>query len=205
MAASRRSVSRRPAVLRPVTCSRVRTPPLPASPSGSRFSVLTHEMVPHLAVVASDSGIVFRGEKGPTLDQISALCAKERFEGALDEARAFAAREEPSTSVHPVPGHRETRDGGAPPIVGGIVAPRDGLPLSMSPRDALLPVSTPVRPDARSVGRLPDLLPQPGDPRTPSARGRRGRPPKDLPHPAIDGQASSAPLAGPRYPDEVIK
>ncbi|KAE8786138.1 hypothetical protein D1007_40041 [Hordeum vulgare] len=91
-------------------------------------------MVPHLAVVASDSGIVFRGEKGPPLDHISALCAKERFEGALAEARAFTARAEPSTSVHPVPGHRETRDGGAPPVVGGIVAPRDGLPPVWEPR-----------------------------------------------------------------------
>ncbi|KAI5012759.1 hypothetical protein ZWY2020_025025 [Hordeum vulgare] len=89
------------------------TSPLPASHSGSHFSVLTSDMVPHLADVASDSGIVSRGEKGPPLEQISSLCAKERFEGTLAEARAFAAQAEPSTSVHSVPGHRETRDGGA--------------------------------------------------------------------------------------------
>ncbi|KAI5000199.1 hypothetical protein ZWY2020_004788 [Hordeum vulgare] len=65
--------------------------------------------------VAADCGIVFRGEKGPPLDQISALCAKERPEGALAEARVLAARadplpprstlylviERPGTVVHP--------------------------------------------------------------------------------------------------------
>uniref|UniRef100_A0A8I6XGH1 CCHC-type domain-containing protein n=1 Tax=Hordeum vulgare subsp. vulgare TaxID=112509 RepID=A0A8I6XGH1_HORVV len=61
-----------------------------------------------------DSGIVFCGEKGPPLEQISALCAKERLEGALAEARCLAARsnaplprcttnlviERPGTMVH---------------------------------------------------------------------------------------------------------
>ncbi|KAI5015200.1 hypothetical protein ZWY2020_056590 [Hordeum vulgare] len=76
------------------------TSPPPASLSGSLFSVLTKEMVPHLVVVALDSGIVFRGEKGPPLEQISALCAKERFEGALAEARAVTAWGEPSSLVY---------------------------------------------------------------------------------------------------------
>ncbi|KAI4983630.1 hypothetical protein ZWY2020_025496 [Hordeum vulgare] len=46
----------------------------------------------------SDSGIVSRGEKGPPLEQISALCAKERLEGALTEARCLAARSNPPPS-----------------------------------------------------------------------------------------------------------
>ncbi|KAI4974949.1 hypothetical protein ZWY2020_048556 [Hordeum vulgare] len=74
---------------------------LPSSHSGSRFSVLASDMVPHLAEVAADSGIAFRGEKGPPLEQISALCAKERLEGALAEARAFAAWAEPSPRCTP--------------------------------------------------------------------------------------------------------
>ncbi|KAE8787033.1 dna replication licensing factor mcm2 [Hordeum vulgare] len=117
-------------------------------------------MVPHLAVVALDSGIVFRGEKGPPLEQISALCAKERFEGALAEARAVAARGEPSPSVPTKPGHRETRDGGVPSTVGGTVTPRVGPPLHGSPGDVLPPVSTPRSPVEGCEARFPALPPQ---------------------------------------------
>ncbi|KAI4994181.1 hypothetical protein ZWY2020_029229 [Hordeum vulgare] len=86
---------------------------IPPSHSGSRFSVLTSDMVPHLAEVAADSGIVFRGEKGPPLEQVSALCAKERLEGVLAAAHVLAAHanpprctpylviERPGTVVHP--------------------------------------------------------------------------------------------------------
>ncbi|KAI4979692.1 hypothetical protein ZWY2020_016445 [Hordeum vulgare] len=51
--------------------------PLPSSLSGSRFSMLTSDMVPHLAEVAADSGIVFRGEKGPLLNK-SPPCVRKR-------------------------------------------------------------------------------------------------------------------------------
>ncbi|KAI5005897.1 hypothetical protein ZWY2020_033140 [Hordeum vulgare] len=74
---------------------------LPSSHSGSRFSVLASKMVPHLTEVAADSGIVFQGEKGPPLEQISALCVKERLEGALSEAHALATRVEPSPRCTP--------------------------------------------------------------------------------------------------------
>ncbi|KAI5016559.1 hypothetical protein ZWY2020_006410 [Hordeum vulgare] len=57
---------------------------IPPAPSrfDSRFSILDCESVAHLAEVATDSGIVFRGEKGPIMEQISAICAKEKLEGA---------------------------------------------------------------------------------------------------------------------------
>ncbi|KAI4999279.1 hypothetical protein ZWY2020_003868 [Hordeum vulgare] len=74
---------------------------LPPSSSGSRFSVLSSELMPLLAVVAADSGIVFRGEKGPPLEHISAICAKERLEGALGEARCLVAGSNPSNPPHP--------------------------------------------------------------------------------------------------------
>ncbi|KAI4991622.1 hypothetical protein ZWY2020_040008 [Hordeum vulgare] len=100
--------------------------------------------------VAADSGIVFRGEKGSPLEQISALCAKERLEGALAEARILAARADPpAPRMHSVPGHREIRYGGAPSVTGGIVTPMAGLPYVQQPRGALPPVLTPQRPAAR--------------------------------------------------------
>ncbi|KAI5012518.1 hypothetical protein ZWY2020_024784 [Hordeum vulgare] len=42
--------------------------PLAPSRSASQFSILGCESLSHLAEVASDSGIVFRGEKGPILE-----------------------------------------------------------------------------------------------------------------------------------------
>ncbi|KAI4984214.1 hypothetical protein ZWY2020_047912 [Hordeum vulgare] len=134
--------------------------PPPASLSGSQLFVLTSEMVPHLAEVALDSGIVFRGEKGPPLEQISASCIKERFKGALTKARVVAARDEPSLSVPAERGHRETRDGGAPSAVGGIVTPKVGPPLHGSPGDVLPPVSTPRSPVEGCEARFPALPPQ---------------------------------------------
>ncbi|KAI4976531.1 hypothetical protein ZWY2020_050138 [Hordeum vulgare] len=61
--------------------------------------------------MATDSGIMFSGEKGPMLEQISAICTKEKLEGALVEARACAAWGVPSSSEPSDPGHRETRGG----------------------------------------------------------------------------------------------
>ena len=65
--------------------------------SGSRFSVLNEVPVDQLAQVAGDCGVVFRGERGPRLDQIAAIKAKEIYEGALAASRAQAelAREGP--------------------------------------------------------------------------------------------------------------
>ncbi|KAI4992518.1 hypothetical protein ZWY2020_057404 [Hordeum vulgare] len=67
--------------------------------------------------MATDSGIVFRGEKGAILEQISAICTKEKLEGSLAEARANAARGEPSSQETTDPGHRETKGGAAPLLV----------------------------------------------------------------------------------------
>ena len=62
-------------------------------------------MVPlgHLDQVASDSGVVFRGERGPRLEQIAAIRAKEIYEGALASSRAQAERERVGTPVPEVP------------------------------------------------------------------------------------------------------
>ncbi|KAE8766392.1 hypothetical protein D1007_62384 [Hordeum vulgare] len=64
--------------------------------------------------VATDSGIVFQGEKGPILEQITTVCAKDKLEGALAEARASATHGEPSSHETTDPCHRETRGGAAP-------------------------------------------------------------------------------------------
>ncbi|KAI4994099.1 hypothetical protein ZWY2020_016931 [Hordeum vulgare] len=90
-------------------------PPAP-SRSASRFSILGCQSLSHLAEVATDSGIVFRGKKGPILEQISAICAKVKLEGAVAQARANAARGEPSSQETTDPGDRETRGGAAPSL-----------------------------------------------------------------------------------------
>ena len=79
------------------------TPSPPSRPSGSRFSVLDAVHLDHLAVVADDCGVVFRGECGPRLEQIAAIRAKEIYEGALAASRAQAerAREAPGSSSRP--------------------------------------------------------------------------------------------------------
>ncbi|KAE8818398.1 hypothetical protein D1007_03844 [Hordeum vulgare] len=99
---------------------------LPPSSSGSRFSVLSSELVPLLAVVAADSGIVFRGEKGPPLEHISAICAKERLEGALAEARCLVAGSNPS---NPPPPHPRCTSDLVIEIPGKAAHPRQRLKL----------------------------------------------------------------------------
>jgi hypothetical protein len=89
---------------------------LPSPPSGSRFSILHSVPVDDLDVVASDCIIIFRGERGPRLEQIAALKAKEMYEGALAASRAQAEREragapEPTGPVQEAPG---SSNGGAP-------------------------------------------------------------------------------------------
>jgi hypothetical protein len=49
--------------------------------------------VDDLDIVASDCSIIFRGERGPRLEQIAAIKAKEMYEGALAASRAQAERE----------------------------------------------------------------------------------------------------------------
>lgn len=55
------------------------------------FSALAGVPLGHLAKVAVDSAIVFRGEKGPVLEQTASLQAKEILEGRLAAARACEA------------------------------------------------------------------------------------------------------------------
>jgi hypothetical protein len=91
------------------------SPPHP-SPSGSRFSVLDESPLEHLAQVASDSGVIFRGERGPQLAQIATIRAKEIYEGTLAAARAQAQQEQadpsrPAGSGHSTP---RSREGGSP-------------------------------------------------------------------------------------------
>jgi hypothetical protein len=66
---------------------------LPSPPSGSRFLILDSIPVDDLDIVASDCSIIFRGERGPCLEQIAAIKAKEVYEGALAASRAQAERE----------------------------------------------------------------------------------------------------------------
>ena len=73
------------------------TPSLP--PSGSRFSILDAVPLGHLDQVAQDSGVVFRGERGPRLEQIAAIKAKGIYEGVLASSRAQVERERAGTLV----------------------------------------------------------------------------------------------------------
>ena len=184
------------------------TPSIPSIPSssGSRFSVLGFAPLSHLAEVATDSGIVFRGEKGPILEQISAICAKERLDGALAEARACAARGDPSTPANTDPSHRETRNSVAPPLETVVETP-SAVPspvreLHGRPPTRLNPTEHQIE-VCGSSSRSASLGPEASA--APPMRGRHGRPVKASPRPAIDGRASSAPLAGPMNSTEVIK
>jgi hypothetical protein len=99
--------------------------PPPPSPSGSRFSVLDESLLEHLSQVASDSGVVFRGERGTQLAQIVAIKAREIYAGTLAAARAQAQWEQadpsmPAGSGQPMPGSRE----GGSPLLGTEEATR---------------------------------------------------------------------------------
>lgn len=60
-------------------------------PCDDSFSALAGVPLGHLSNIAPDSAIVFRGEKGPALEQIASLQAREILEGRLAAARARAA------------------------------------------------------------------------------------------------------------------
>ena len=66
--------------------------PVPPSSSRCSFSALEATPLGHLAKVANDSAIVFRGEVGPPLDQIEAIRAREILDGRLAESRARLLR-----------------------------------------------------------------------------------------------------------------
>ena len=140
-------------------------PPLPSPPSGSRFSVLDTVPLDHLAQVAADCGVVFRGERGPRLEQIAAIKAKEVYEGALAAARAQAEleRQGPLAPAGPVQ-EAQGSGSGAPPrpdsAAAAVASSQAGKKRGRPPKSASRP-STSSR--ARSVplkGTNPDNVSQ---------------------------------------------
>jgi hypothetical protein len=63
---------------------------LVSPPTGFRFLVLDSVPLGHLDQVAMNCSIIFWGERGPRLEQIAAIKAKEIFEGTLAASRAQA-------------------------------------------------------------------------------------------------------------------
>ncbi|KAI4990065.1 hypothetical protein ZWY2020_038428 [Hordeum vulgare] len=108
--------------------------------SSSRFSILGPDQLAHLGDVASDCDIVFHGEKGPRLERIAAICAKERLDEALAEARTRAeprpdngqspiARGHNAATIRPASddsGHREPRVEERPGHLDGSAITRGG-------------------------------------------------------------------------------
>ena len=70
------------------------------------FSALAGVPLGHLAKVAAESAIDFRGEKGPTLEQLASLEAKQILEGHL---AATLAREAAATAEASTPPPRRPR------------------------------------------------------------------------------------------------
>ena len=102
------------------------TLPPTSPPSGSQFSVLDSVPLDHLAQVAGDCDIIFRGERGPRLEQIAAIKAKEVYEGALAAARAQAKHERqgPPAPADPVQEAQGSGNGAPPrPDDAAIAAP----------------------------------------------------------------------------------
>jgi hypothetical protein len=54
---------------------------LSSPPSGSRLLILNIVPMDDLDIVALDCSIIFRGERGPCLEQISMIKAEEMYEG----------------------------------------------------------------------------------------------------------------------------
>lgn len=172
------------------------------SSSGSRFAVLGSVPLAHLADVASDSDIVFRGEKGPRLEKISAICMKEMLDGALAEARARAEHGDLGALATTDPGHREP---GVGTWLGSTVSRADtlGCPSQVSaprerPPTRLHPTEHQMGVHGSSVGVPPR---DPATANAPLAWGHHGRPAKLAPRPMIVWQASSAPPKGPISPN----
>ena len=107
--------------------------------SGSRFSVLDEVPVDQLAQVEGDCGVVFRGERGPRLDQIAAIKAKEIYEGALAASRAQAelAREglpETGPLVQVVPEDTDTPVSTSSGVVDPRASSQAGRPRGRPPK-----------------------------------------------------------------------
>jgi hypothetical protein len=135
---------------------------LPSPPSGSCFSILNSVPVDDLDIVASDCSIIFRGERGPRLEQIVAIKAKEMYEGALAASRAQAERERAGAlePTGPVQEARGSSNGDTPlpsSEVGLAVTPQVG---GTQGRPLLAPSRPSTRGRARSVpsrGTTPDV------------------------------------------------
>jgi len=118
-----------------------------SSPSGSRFSVLDDFPLEHLAQVAADSGVVFRGERGPRLEQIEAIRAREIYEGSLAAARARAARQQgetltPSGTGTSDPGSEMVGSPQQRPSAAAQETPLAGGSLGRPPRQSSMPLSS---------------------------------------------------------------
>lgn len=71
----------------------------PPPSSDCSFSALAGVPLGHLAKVARDSAIIFRGELGPPLEQIETILAKEILDGKLAAAKARISRALETASV----------------------------------------------------------------------------------------------------------
>ena len=107
------------------------------------FLALAGVPLGHLAKVATNSAIVFHGEKGPTLEQTASLQAKEILEGHLAATRA---REAVAVAEAPTPPPRRPRGRVHPDAYPGEVRGRIGLALlNYAVLLALLPLLGPGR------------------------------------------------------------
>ena len=169
------------------------TPSPPPRPSGSRFSVLEAVHLDHLAVVADDCGVIFRGECGPRLEQIAAIRAKEIYEGALAASRAQAerAREAPVSGSRPdvhagdAAGPLDDQSQGGTPV---HVPAQEGRACGRPPRT--------VSSSVVSLGVPPALTGEPSSLVAPPARRPRGRPPKASSGADRASRARSVPTRG---------
>jgi hypothetical protein len=137
------------------TCPTPRSAPSvpPSPPSGSRFSVLATASLDHLGQVASDCGVIFRGERGPRVEQLAAIQAKEVYDGVLAASRAQLERERATSAsltdpVQVAPGSGPEPTIGSNPLDSSDVAPQLGGPRGRPPRP---PSGPSTRSRARSV------------------------------------------------------
>ena len=140
-------------------------PPIPSPPSGSRFSVLDSVPLDHLAQLAADCDIVFRGERGPRLEQIAAIKAKEVYEGALAAARAQAEleRQGPPAPAGPVQ-EAQGSGSGAPPRPDSVAAvgasSQAGKRRGRPPKSASRPSTSSRAQSVPPKGTNPDIVSQ---------------------------------------------
>ena len=139
------------------------TPPPPSPPSGSRFLVLAYVPPDHLAQVAGDCDIIFRGERGPRLEQIAAIKAKKVYEGALAAARAQAEHERqgPPAPAGPVQ-EAQGSGSGAPPrphdTTVAVPASQTGKRRGRPPKSASRPSTSSRAQSVPLKGTNPDIV-----------------------------------------------